>query len=479
MQQKSRHLGCLSGTALIATAVTVVVIVVLSLFRGGSMFNPGQLNAQPGETLGGVTSHAALASECSRCHPAFWATSRMSDLCVECHSGISGQISGTTGLHGAVLQKNQNIQCRDCHPEHRGEQAPLTEMTSTDFPHEMLGYSLDGHASRADGQDFTCADCHGNDITAFDAATCTDCHRQIDSIYTQTHLLWVGTDCLACHDGIDTYDSGFNHLTTGYILAGKHAEALCSACHLDARTLDELKNTPQECSACHLKDDAHQARFGQDCKQCHSPNGWTPASFDHDLSAFKLEGEHREVECEECHLNNVYQGTPQACIACHRDDDEHNGRFGTDCSACHNPSDWEEADFDHDRSNFPLTGAHAGVECEQCHLNQDFQETSSACVSCHADPEFHLGLFDTDCQSCHSTTAWLPAQYNDPHPFPVNHEGAETCRDCHPANLNSWTCYVCHDQGETAQEHREEGIGDFEDCLRCHPTGREEEGGND
>ncbi|MEW5829005.1 MAG: cytochrome c3 family protein [Chloroflexota bacterium] len=476
--QERRRLGCISGTALIATTVTLAVITILALARGGLMFNPGELNAQPGETLGGVNTHASLAKECSRCHPAFWATSRMNDLCVECHSGISVQVAGTSGLHGAMLQKNQNIQCRECHPEHRGAQASLTELTSEGFPHEMLGYSLKGHAQRSDGQDFTCADCHADDITVFEAGACEDCHRQMDPVYTQTHLLWVGTGCLACHDGLDTYGSGFSHITTGYPLTGKHNEALCSACHLDARTSNDLKNTPRECSACHLKDDAHQSRFGQDCGQCHSPDGWTPATFDHDLSAFKLEGEHREVRCEECHVNDIYKGTPQACVDCHRGDDEHGGRFGDDCGACHNPSDWEEATFDHDRSNFPLTGAHARVECEECHVNETFKGTATACVSCHEDPLYHAGLFGTDCQSCHSTTAWQPAQYNASHPFPVNHEGAETCRDCHPSALDTWTCYTCHDQGETAREHREEGIGNFEDCLRCHPTGREEEGGD-
>ncbi len=387
--QERRRLGCISGTAIIATALTLAVIVVLALAQGGVMFNPGELNAQPGETLGGVNSHAALASECSRCHPAFWATSRMSDLCVECHVGISAQISGITGLHGAMLQKNQNIQCQECHPEHRGAQAPLTEMTSEDFPHEMLGYSLEGHAQRSDGQDFTCADCHADDITVFEAGACEDCHRQIDPVYTQSHLLWVGSGCLSCHDGVDTYGSGFSHVTTGYPLTGKHNEALCSACHLDARTSDDLKNTPRECSACHLKDDVHEGRFGQDCGLCHTPDGWKPATFDHD------------------------------------------------------------------RSNFPLTGAHIGVACEQCHVNGAFKGTATACSACHADPAFHAGAFSTDCASCHSTSSWLPASFNLSHPEPraeeggtgVNH-GRTTCRTCHPATVREFTCLKCHSDNQ-------------------------------
>jgi hypothetical protein len=213
----------------------------------------------------------------------------------------------------------------------------------------------------------------------------------------------------------------------------------------------DFQSTPTDCFSCHQKDDPHAGQFGMDCGACHKSDGWKPATFDHNLSAFKLEGEHATTACEDCHKNNVFKGTPSDCYSCHAQQDEHNGQFGTDCSACHTPSDWDNATFDHSRSAFPLTGAHQQVDCEKCHVNAQFAGTPSACVNCHADPVFHVGAFGTDCASCHSTTAWSPAIFNQSHPEPsvgeggngINH-GGTTCLTCHPTTVKEYTCLSCH-----------------------------------
>ena len=54
--QRNR-LGCLTGTGLITALITSLVIAGYAFASGGLMYNPGPLNAQQGETLGGVTSH--------------------------------------------------------------------------------------------------------------------------------------------------------------------------------------------------------------------------------------------------------------------------------------------------------------------------------------------------------------------------------------------------------------------------------------
>jgi hypothetical protein len=62
----------------------------------------------------------------------------------------------------------------------------------------------------------------------------------------------------------------------------------------------------------------------------------------------------------------------------------------------------------------------------------------------------------------------------------MNHgENGNTCADCHQPNLTQWTCFPCHDQNEITREHEKEGISNFSDCLRCHPTGDEGEGGGE
>jgi hypothetical protein len=276
----------------------------------------------------------------------------------------------------------------------------------------------------------------------------------MDVAFTQAHVLSFGTDCLACHDGVDRFGEDFNHSAFTFQLKGGHANVACTKCHLDARTIADLQSAPQDCFSCHQKDDEHGGKFGQNCSACHSPDGWEPANFDHNLSAFKLEGEHTEVACEKCHVNNVFQGTPTDCYSCHQKDDEHNGEFGTDCASCHTPKSWEGASFDHSRSNFPLTGAHAQVRCEDCHQNGVFKGTSSTCVSCHTDPAFHVGALGTDCASCHNTSNWNQATFNLSHPEPnaeeggsgINHGGA-SCRQCHPSTVREAVCTDCHEGG--------------------------------
>jgi hypothetical protein len=445
----NNRLGCFTGSGIIAVFLTSCVILGFALFSGGQMFSAGALNAQQGDNYGGVTSHAQI-QECSACHVFPLGRETMADRCAACHTDIAAQMFDVAQLHGAIKQKNSALACRDCHPEHRGKTASLTEMGDNTFPHEALGFSLEGHPLTA----ATCADCHSEDVTTFSPAACDTCHRQMDVAFTQAHVLSFGTDCLACHDGVDRFGDDFTHSTFIFQLNGKHAGVACTKCHLDARTLADLQSSPQDCFSCHRQDDEHDGRFGQDCAACHSPDGWQPAKFDHNLSTFKLEGEHAEVACESCHQNNVFAGTPTDCYSCHQQDDEHNGEFGTDCGGCHTPNDWEDATFDHNLSRFPLTGAHTQIRCEDCHQNDFFKGTDSACVSCHADPDFHAGAFGADCASCHNTSNWFQATFNLSHPEPRTDEegsgiyhGGATCRQCHPATVYQSSCTACHENG--------------------------------
>ena len=118
------------------------------------------------------------------------------------------------------------------------------------------------------------------------------------------------------------------------------------------------------------------------------------------------------------------------------------------------------------------------VACEDCHVNGQFQGLRTACVACHAEPASHAGQFGTDCAACHRTTAWTPAEFNGRHSFPLDHGGGATCATCHPSSFTVYTCYGCHEhsESEVRSEHMEEGIGNFENCMECHPTGEEHEG---
>lgn len=473
------RLGCLTPAGFLAAGLTLIVIGSITLLRGGVLFTPGALNAQPGKPLGGYTSHAEFGNRCRLCHAPFWDAEDMDGRCQDCHTDITAQRADPTTLHGALFQQSPALTCRNCHPEHRGPTAPLTDLNIEHFPHEKVGFSLQGHASHPNGQPFACQDCHAEGFPPFDQAVCETCHRQIDPLFTQAHILAFGSDCLACHDGIDTYGNDFDHNVFAFPLTGKHAEATCASCHRYARTVADLRAAPQDCFSCHTQNDPHEGRFGSDCAVCHTPNGWTPAIFDHNLAAFSLTGEHVSVACEACHIDNTFRGTPTDCFSCHAQDDPHEGRFGNDCAACHTPDGWTPATFDHNLTDFPLTGAHIDLQCTACHVNNIFRGLSTDCVACHAEPAFHAGLFSAACQQCHTTAAWRPARFTGPHTFPLDHGGGATCATCHPTSLTAYTCYSCHehDPAKIEQEHREEGITNFTDCISCHPTGHEHEGG--
>jgi len=447
---RNNSLGCLTGTGIIATLITAFVIVGVVFAQGQTLFSPGPLNAQSGDLLGNVHSHAEIGANCGACHSAPWDSTGMADKCTACHFDIAVQMKQVASLHGQLEQRSL-VACYDCHPDHRGPAASLVDLNGQPFPHQALGFSLNGHAHKVTGEAFVCRDCHGEDIRTFDPATCQNCHRQMDAGFMQAHLLVYAGDCLACHDGVDRFAKGFNHGGFAFKLTGKHASVSCDKCHNSARTLADFALTSQDCITCHQKDDPHGGQLSQDCSACHSTQGWKPANFDHNLSAFKLEGAHASVKCEQCHANNLFKSTPTDCYSCHRKDDQHNGQFGTDCSACHKPTRWDDVTFDHNKSQFPLTGAHASVACTDCHSDGRFQGLSTDCVTCHQDPSFHKGAFGLNCAACHNTSAWSPAKFGLSHPGISGgeggsgiHHGGASCQTCHPSTVYTYTCRACH-----------------------------------
>src|SRR5512146_2316283 len=117
---RSNRLGCLSGVGILAALITALAIAGYAYAGGGLMYSPGPLNAQAGQTLGGVTSHAATGGDCKACHVAPWESAMMADRCTVCHSNIAQQMREVASMHGSLMHNNPNLGCQHCHPEHRG-----------------------------------------------------------------------------------------------------------------------------------------------------------------------------------------------------------------------------------------------------------------------------------------------------------------------------------------------------------------------
>jgi hypothetical protein len=388
-------------------AVALFVVAGIILADGNRMFSPGPLSAanDTGAILGGVSSHAALEADCAACHTAPWSSQSMTQRCVDCHTGVQAELADPSQLHGRLAAAN----CRDCHTEHGGAQAPLTRVKRLLVDHEQFNFSLAVHQTTAAGQPFACADCHTESLARFDPATCETCHQTDEPDFTALHVADYGNGCQACHDGTDRFSEGqFDHNRQSYPPLGKHASVACTDCHTGVRDLEGFTQAPTDCVSCHLEDNQHPVRFGNDCAQCHNSEAWDTEIFDHDLATYKLTGKHLEVACAGCHLNDVYQGTPQTCIGCHAKDDVHLAQYGSDCTACHTAETWQRGPFEH---TFPLDHGGGGIiACTTCHTEQD-NYTAYTCYNCHTPADIErvhafsrfMGTDITNCVRCHPT----------------------------------------------------------------------------
>jgi hypothetical protein len=384
---------------------------------------------------------AHLAADCGDCHSSL-AFNDSSQDCVSCHAGRDAHDGGF------------GQDCVTCHTPAGWKQV--------NFDHNQTSFQLVGaHSATA------CMSCHAVGTLKEIPQNCVSCHAGRDN-----HNGQYGQDCGYCHSPVSWAQVTFDHSQTAFQLTGTHTTVSCTACHQGG----SFQGTPQNCANCHGGRDIHGGGLGQDCARCHNPGGWGQVSFDHNQAAFRLVGAHTAVSCASCHASGNLKGVPQDCTSCHAGRDAHGGAYGANCAQCHTPNGWQGATFDHGLAAFPLTGKHNQVSCQACHRDGTYQGTPQNCSACHAEPTVHSGKFGTSCAQCHSTNGWLPAGYNGPHTFPMNHKGANgNCQTCHPDGLGSYSCYSCHNRDKINREHQEEGIGNIGNCVGCHPTGQEPE----
>jgi hypothetical protein len=220
--------------------------------------------------------------------------------------------------------------------------------------------------------------------------------------------------------------------------------------------------------------------------------------FAHERTGFVLKGPHAEAECVECHAER-YAGTPTSCAACHQD--VHRGQLGQRCESCHDEDrGWSAPAFDadaHRRTAFPLTGRHAMIPCEECHLDRrdrSFGRATVDCYACHAGDYARtaaLGVdhmaagFSTNCRECHDFWRFKPARMPQ-HDACFQLTGGPhlgiACESCHSplpnplrlasCNSGTETCTSCHEHiaSRTDPLHTSVTGYQFKDrkCYECH-----------
>lgn len=221
-------------------------------------------------------------------------------------------------------------------------------------------------------------------------------------------------------------------------VAEAHSKLRCKDCHAP------FKKVPSEsCSVarCHPDGkigkkpaitDLHNRMKGKDCLICHTDHkglkGKITKAVDHE--AFS-----RISKCLECHRTEG--------------DKAHKDKYSGDCSSCHNTKNWKEVAFDHSKVS------------------------PKPCVECHKGPKddmHEMGAIG-NCGDCHGTKGWKPSTYNHDKYFSFDKDHKVSCNKCHDTgSYKKYTCLNCHEHsgGKIDREHREEGIRNYGDCLRCH-----------
>ncbi len=280
--------------------------------------------------------------------------------------------------------------------------------------------------------------------------------------------------------------------------------AQCLSCHKEIAWLAQrqlglhAKEGKQACASC------HPDHAGRDFALVSWGEGGSKR-FDHRRSGWPLEGKHGKVECADCHKAELrvspaasllkrdgpalgWVGLTRECVSCH--EDVHRGALDRDCLKCHDTEHWKPTPrFDHAKTDYPLTGKHADVSCDKCHLDPrlDLKKNDRGqpipvyrplahqeCSTCHQDP--HRGGLGAACGKCHQTSGFRAinrqAFDHDRTRYPLRgRHAAVACDKCHgfssgkSRNPPFATCTACHTDahGGTATL-----AGKTVDCASCH-----------
>ncbi len=218
----------------------------------------------------------------------------------------------------------------------------------------------------------------------------------------------------------------------------------------------------------------------------------TDIEIDHGATGFPLSGGHAQVQCQRCHLQGIFRGTPTQCMQCHSPGGRVMSTFKpanhlpttVNCNSCHRTTNWKPTFFIHN-------GIASGT-CTKCHNNSTVQgkpathiQTALSCDSCHrtigwAGAVFrHLGVATGTCATCHNG---VQARGK-----PTTHMSTRaSCDSCHRMVAANWvlassgynhsgvvpgTCATCHGRNATGiPASHKGGVNPTVACDSCHQT---------
>jgi hypothetical protein len=411
--------------------------------------------------------------------------------CRQCHSTLKFEEAKNDckTCHNNVHQNTLGIDCQRCHTTETWIVKNIRQI------HNQTRFPLTGIH-----QNVNCQSCHQSiNRLVFEEKSieCYSCHRKdFEQAKNPDHISAnFSTNCLECHSFESKGWGGRNFTHAFFPLVGGHEIKNCYTCH-NQRTFQGLDT---KCVSCHLDNyqqtqnpNHQQVGFSTNCENCHKITSWKDAQFDHDNQFFPIySGKHKGKwnTCADCHSNqNNY--AEFSCINCHEHnkttmDQKHRNVNGYvyNSQACYNchPNGSEDGAFNHDMTNFPLTGAHTNLSCNSCHQN-GFDNTPTECQACHIDdfnqtqnPNHQQIGLNTQCNNCHNTNAWTPSTFNHSNTnFPLT--GAHTstnCSNCHQGQTTGTPtqCFSCHqNQFNQTTNPSHTALNLPTTCENCHTT---------
>ena len=476
-----------------------------------------------------------LGIECIDCHQQdYMATSTpnhtqagYSTDCIECHK-IEAHEWSASGINHDFFPLNQGHNIADCSACHKGE---VTEPISTDCyschqnnynsatnpQHQNSGFSTDCvechtispdwspanfkshdamffpiYSGEHEGEWDNCTDCHTQPEN-YSNFSCINCHKHNKSEMDDEHrgingYSYNSMACFSCHP-TGNEKSTFNHSSTNFLLKGAHLASTCLDCHTNGFT-----GTSTECNSCHtnnynMASNPNHVNAGIDvnCEACHTETDWKPSLFNHaTTTSFELTNGHSGKQCSDCHTGTTSNASSD-CVSCHQENynnakDHIASNFPTDCLQCHNNSNWSNSTFDHNATNFPLTGSHVATECNACHT-EGYIGTPSLCADCHqsnynatTNPNHSTLGISTNCNDCHTTNPdWIPASFpTHQNYFALNGAHATIASDCYLCHSGNYTntpntCFGCHSNDYNNTIDPAHATAQFStDCIACH-----------
>lgn len=253
------------------------------------------------------------AEKCKTCHTSHLYKQQLQTTCYACHK--------KDDTHKGYFGKK----CKTCHTEKDWKTLLFDHNRNTRFP------------LRGKHTPVKCQSCHQGNLYKDKLVTsCYSCHQKDDK-----HKGQEGKKCGSCHNELSWQETQFDHGLARFPLLGKHQKVSCEKCHVT----QAFKNAPEDCLACHEKEDIHKLQLGPQCERCHNPRDWKLWDFNHSSrTIFVLDGSHEGLDCLACHTKPMKKkvSLEDSCYSCHKREDIHDEAFGRQCDRCHLTTSFSE-----------------------------------------------------------------------------------------------------------------------------------------